>query len=242
MPMESEDNSSAAQADALNFALNVGHQTATVLGYISVGDGNGDFYRLGNLSEATAINLGLGQPPSSGLSGILGVYNASGLAVATNAAGVTNLNYTVPAGAGGTYYARVTAAAGTAGLFSQYLLTIDLSDNRPTTVASVSLPADGSTTTTLLDQFTLTVNKDLDATFNGLNQDILLRNGHAYLLTSGAMTWASGEAQAQSFGGHLVSLNDQAENDFVQQNFAAGGAVWVGLTDEALGGAFVWRS
>ena len=81
------------------------------------------------------------------MSAILGIYDAAGGVIVANAAGVTNLAYTIPTGGAGNYYARVTAAVGTAGLFAQYILNIDLSDNRPTAVASVSLPPDGGTAT-----------------------------------------------------------------------------------------------
>src|SRR5262249_59724871 len=87
-----------------------------------------------------------GRPTSSPLPGALAVLNAAGTAVATSAAGAASLGYTVPSGGDGTYYARLTAAAGTAGLFSQYLLSIDLVDTVPPAVTGDTLlPADGAT-------------------------------------------------------------------------------------------------
>ena len=52
--------------------------------------------------------------------------------------------------------------------------------------------------------------------------------GHTYFLTS-AGTWAEAEAEAVSHGGHLVSVNDAAEQDFI--NGMLSGSTWIGFTD-----------
>ena len=55
-----------------------------------------------------------------------------------------------------------------------------------------------------------------------------------YLLDQG--NWTSSENEAVSLGGHLVTINDQAENDWVFETFAGYGGVdrllWIGLTDQ----------
>lgn len=71
-------------------------------------------------------------------------------------------------------------------------------------------------------------------------------NGHSYYLLT-ANTWTASEAEAISLGGHLVTINDAAENAWVFSTFAApaGGPtrnVWFGLTDQAVEGSFVWAS
>ncbi len=57
-------------------------------------------------------------------------------------------------------------------------------------------------------------------------------------------TWPLAEAFAQQFGGHLVSINSQAEQDFVWQNFGNLGGVdrriWIGFSDAASEGAWAW--
>ena len=53
--------------------------------------------------------------------------------------------------------------------------------------------------------------------------------GHTYFLTS-AGTWAEAEAEAVSHGGHLVSINDSAEQNFINQLLS--GSTWIGFTDE----------
>ncbi|MBC8002313.1 MAG: VCBS repeat-containing protein, partial [Opitutaceae bacterium] len=240
--LESEANNTVAQANAIALPLVGGHKTATVLGSIHASDSPGDYFRLGNLGEGTTIQLGLSQPLTSGLSAVLGIFNNTGLVVTNGPAGETNLVYTIPNGAGGIYHARVISTNNTAGLLSQYLLTLDISDTRPTFVTTTTLPTEGSSISSLFDQFNVTVNKDLDPVFSGVNRTILFRNGRAYTLTTGSPTWFASEAQAQSAGGHLVTIDDQAENDWLQQNFSGAGTFWIGLTDDAIEAAFVWSS
>ncbi len=81
-----------------------GNLTATLAGYIGQGDGNGDYFSLGNVLAGTQINLVLTQPASSTLGGVLNVYNSAGTNLTNNLVAGNTLSYTVPAGAGGTYY------------------------------------------------------------------------------------------------------------------------------------------
>jgi hypothetical protein len=57
-------------------------------------------------------------------------------------------------------------------------------------------------------------------------------------------TWTAAESFAQLLGGHLVSINSQAEQDFVWSNFGSLGGVdrrvWIGFTDRDSEGAFAW--
>src|SRR5262249_7250881 len=146
--METENNDSTGNANVPSLTLQGTapvHQVATVAGYVGLPDG-GDFYKLGNISAGTTITIGQTKPTNSGLSGGLAILNSSGRAVATSAAGASSLSFTVPSGGDGTYYARLTAATGTSGLFSQYLLSIDIVDTVPPTITGDTvLPAEGST-------------------------------------------------------------------------------------------------
>ena len=63
-------------------------------------------------------------------------------------------------------------------------------------------------------------------------------NGKSYLLSS-AGTWKQAQAQAVSFGGNLVTVNDAAENQFLVNTFGAE-QLWIGLTDEVVEGQFKW--
>jgi hypothetical protein len=69
--------------------------------------------------------------------------------------------------------------------------------------------------------------------------------GHNYyLLDSGP--WTASESEAISLGGHLVTVNDAAENTFLASTFSNFGginrALWTGLNDAAVEGNFVWSS
>ena len=70
-------------------------------------------------------------------------------------------------------------------------------------------------------------------------------NGHTYYLLT-EDTWQSSEAQAISLGGHLATINDQAEQDWVFASFGSFSGVsrslWIGLTDQASEGNFTWIS
>ncbi len=70
-------------------------------------------------------------------------------------------------------------------------------------------------------------------------------NGHSYYLLT-ANTWTASEAEAVVLGGHLVTINDQAENHWVYNHFINFGGVqrglWIGLTDQAAEGTWRWSS
>jgi hypothetical protein len=53
-------------------------------------------------------------------------------------------------------------------------------------------------------------------------------NGHWYALTA-PMTWTNAEARAVNLGGHLASIADKAEDDFIRWTICGGAAAWVGL-------------
>ncbi|MFM1823242.1 MAG: hypothetical protein RI967_1508 [Planctomycetota bacterium] len=67
--------------------------------------------------------------------------------------------------------------------------------------------------------------------------------GIRYVAVPGT-TWTASEAFAQSLGGHLVSIGDQAEQDFVFANFGQLGGVdrrlWIGFTDRKSEGLWAW--
>jgi len=62
--------------------------------------------------------------------------------------------------------------------------------------------------------------------------------------------WYDSELAAQALGGHLVTINSQAENDFLYGYWGLDGEsttfnrnhLWIGLSDEASEGEFVWSS
>ena len=70
-------------------------------------------------------------------------------------------------------------------------------------------------------------------------------NGHWYYLLD-ATNWPAAEQIAVSLGGHLVTINNAAENDWVFTNFSNFGgverALWLGLNDAAQENIWYWVS
>jgi hypothetical protein len=66
-------------------------------------------------------------------------------------------------------------------------------------------------------------------------------NAHQYCLTAPS-TWTAAQASAQAQGGNLVTINDQAEQDWLLQTFGNTAPLWIGYTDQASEGTFVWVS
>jgi hypothetical protein len=69
--------------------------------------------------------------------------------------------------------------------------------------------------------------------------------GHTYYLLQKS-TWSVAESQAIVLGGHLATINDAAENEWVATTLSNFGGVqrglWIGLTDQDHEGTFTWVS
>lgn len=69
-------------------------------------------------------------------------------------------------------------------------------------------------------------------------------NGHFYSTTD-AMFWEQAENLANSYGGHLVTINDEIENQWIVDNIipiVVDGDCWIGYTDHDVEGNWVWIS
>ena len=64
--------------------------------------------------------------------------------------------------------------------------------------------------------------------------------GHDYSYVENGMSWADAEAYAVSLGGHLVTINDAAEDAWLVEAF--GTEYWVGFNDTDTEGVWVWVS
>ncbi|MEB3293161.1 MAG: DUF4347 domain-containing protein, partial [Synechococcales bacterium] len=67
-------------------------------------------------------------------------------------------------------------------------------------------------------------------------------NGGTYRLTAPNLTWDEAQAAARQAGGNLVTINDAAENNWVVQTFGGAEGLWIGISDRATEGQFVWAS
>lgn len=69
---------------------------------------------------------------------------------------------------------------------------------------------------------------------------------HWYALTRRPRSWTEAEAEAVSLGGHLASVNDAQEQQFLIQTFLQGTEklrpFWIGLSDVAKEGQFAWTT
>ena len=70
-------------------------------------------------------------------------------------------------------------------------------------------------------------------------------NGHTYMLLSGG-SWTNAENTAVALGGHLATVRSQAEHDWIVSTWHNYQGIdidlWIGLTDQAVEGTFVWIS
>ena len=64
--------------------------------------------------------------------------------------------------------------------------------------------------------------------------------GHDYLFVEDYVSWTEAEADAVSLGGHLATINDSAENDWLLD--ASGVMYWIGFNDIDVEGEWVWAS
>lgn len=73
---------------------------------------------------------------------------------------------------------------------------------------------------------------------------INLANGHRYCLTpeDRFMSWAEAEDHAVRLGGNLVAITDQDEQDWLVQHFGGYTWMWIGFTDSAREGVWVWSN
>ncbi len=65
---------------------------------------------------------------------------------------------------------------------------------------------------------------------------------HYYKLQPDCPGWLSCEATAVSEGGHLVTINDANEQDWLVTTFGSTDYFWIGYTDKDAEGSWVWIS
>ena len=135
-----------------------------------------------------------------------------------------------------------TLSAATDQNVTNYLLDVKVEDSVSPRVDMVSLPANNSTIEHLFGaSISVTMSEKLDAaTVKAGLREVWEHNGHYYTLTDTAMSWTDAEAAAATLGGHLVSINDAAENSWLLSMLDGRYSnVWTGLNDAAIEGA--WR-
>ncbi|HUT09137.1 MAG TPA: C-type lectin domain-containing protein, partial [Thermoguttaceae bacterium] len=66
--------------------------------------------------------------------------------------------------------------------------------------------------------------------------------GHSYQLGDQGRYWTDAENYAQSLAGHLVTINSEAEQNWFYNAFGRRFDQWIGFTDQATEGTWVWAS
>lgn len=106
----------------------------------------------------------------------------------------------------------------------------------------VTSSSDSFTTLTLNSIETL---KFADGTvqLSGNSSAQVTRGNSKYVIVDGP-SWTAAQAKAVQLGGHLVTINDKAEQDFIKTNLidVYGPFLWIGLTDVVTEGNFKWIS
>jgi Lectin C-type domain len=70
-----------------------------------------------------------------------------------------------------------------------------------------------------------------------------LATQRTYLLTPDGLSWHTARDYARSLGGYLVAVNSAAEETFLTSAFENVALIaWIGLSDEAVEGVYVWES
>ncbi len=67
-------------------------------------------------------------------------------------------------------------------------------------------------------------------------------NGSQYLVIETATVWSKAQAYAESLGGNLVTINDAAEEKWLQDTFGTSEMFWIGLSDAETEGTWKWAS
>src|SRR5262249_931914 len=134
-----------------------------VAGALPTADSSGDYYLipLSSLNVGNTISVTLDRPSVSTINvsdvRLTIQRSGSGTALATSTSG--QLDFTVATD--GAYYVRVEGLSHR-DIRAQYLLTIKVTDSVPPRIISDNLPAEGSTVSSVIDRFSLTVSEDLD--------------------------------------------------------------------------------
>lgn len=67
-------------------------------------------------------------------------------------------------------------------------------------------------------------------------------NGHVYTLTASSMSIQDARLAAAALGGYLAAVNDADEQAWILAAFPGTPVSWIGLSDEATEGTYVWDS
>jgi alpha-tubulin suppressor-like RCC1 family protein len=65
-------------------------------------------------------------------------------------------------------------------------------------------------------------------------------SGHCYYVSSGTMNWTDAYSECSSNGGHLASITSSSETNIIKSNLTLPMAMWIGASDSATEGTWLW--
>ncbi|NER35226.1 MAG: hypothetical protein F6J93_14650, partial [Oscillatoria sp. SIO1A7] len=187
-----------------------------------------------NIDQALEVSYALAGSATNGVDYVVGAkHSAGGSATTPNSGGNASPlqgTVTIPAG--------------------ELRATIPIVANR-----DYESEAEETVIVNLLDGRGYAVDESLDSASVNLANDTILSsygpfvyenpdNGHLYILSQ-PDTWHGAQAQAEVLGGNLVTVSNQAEQDWLQETFGRQN-LWIGFTDSEIydktEGSFEWVS
>ena len=139
--------------------------------------------------------------------------------------------------------ALFTEACGESGIWS---ITYTATDNCGNTAVHIQTVTLVDTTPPVFvqvpDDITLECDEDLPSDMLSDYSEGVEYNGHFYYKSNALLTWSEANAAAQSLGGYLVTINDEAENDFLYNTFYLPSLtdLFIGLNDINTENEFEW--
>ncbi|MCF7709101.1 MAG: Ig-like domain-containing protein, partial [Verrucomicrobia bacterium] len=172
--LEVESNNSRSDANPLTLTASPGSLQALVGGALIASDSAGDYYSIKTLNTGNAISVDSSFPAGSTVTGsnlILSIEREggdSGTGLITNNTGT--LNFTVDTD--DVYFVRVQST--NRQIRAQYLLNVNITDGVPPEIQSVSLPEQDTTSSNVIDRFTLNFSEDMaaDSMTNASNYEL----------------------------------------------------------------------
>ena len=182
-------------------------------------------------------------------SGVIGLEtNNYQVNEADGTAGVTILRTKGSSGEVTVDYRTVDAAAIAGEDYTAVSGTVTFADGE--TSKTIIIPLINDNEVELTEDFSFTIDNVIGATLLAprtalvsiTDDDSLTYSGNQYFLTSEALSWAEAQAEAESLGGNLVSINDGNEEAWLRANFGEDEGFWIGINDAETEGDFEWIS
>lgn len=231
-------NDEIGQANPLLLEPAAGHLMASVAGIVMPeegGDGDQDTFALGDQDTGNVVELNVRLPSSSTLAPQIRLYDSTGAAIPDEDGDPTDGHFLATLASDDLYYAQLqnNGAAGGGkgpGPLATYTLDVDITDTIPPRISGVTRLPDGGTVNEWVATFEVEVSEPLDAhVYDMTSYSFATHNGHTYVFSAESMEYADAQALAESLGGHLVTIGNQTEQDWIAQRAAELGDAWLGL-------------